>query len=131
MSSSEAAQADHPYLTGVTPACQVKPDITPEQFGRALATGDAYTSTSPSQIRRPLARCCPGGRGIGARHRNLLARPHSTKFARAAPPARASLRPYEQANTGMLTLDHRRTIGDGKKHRLGRIVNPARLLRSL
>ena len=129
-----------PYLAGVYAlVCQVKPDITPEQFwAKALATGDVidvvdqpFSDPQGLLAKRVTQEVDASVRDI--RRRAGAASPDQ-EFARAytAHTGLARDRMAEAQYRAWLTeLTAARTIGDGKKHKLGKIINPARLIKGL
>jgi hypothetical protein len=129
-----------PYLAGVYAlACQVKPDITPEQFwAKAFATGDVIDVVDqPSPD--PKGLLAQGvARDVEASVRDIKHRAGAMsldeEFARAytALTGLPRERMTEAQYLAWLTkLTAARTIGDGKRHKLGTIINPSRLIESL
>ena len=129
-----------PYLAGLYAlACQVKPSVTPEEFWlKAAETGDTITVTgrrSPDPggaLAREVTRSVEKrihdikagahGRALEA----LFAADYRTREGEAR--ARMSEAEFRQwlTHSGLV-----RRVGDGKRHRIGPTVNPARLMESL
>jgi len=129
-----------PYVAGLYAlSCQVKPDITPAQFwAKALETGDVVDVTdqqSPDpdgttaksiadQVERIVANLKEHAKGddLEGRFGTVYGQLTGVKRERMSEPE------FRVWMTEMLTVT---TIGDGRKHQLGKIANPGRLIGSL
>lgn len=129
-----------PYLAGLYAlACQVKPEVTPEQFwAKAMETGDVIEMKDvplPDPAGEMAKR---NAQQVETWVRNMTQRgtkeSQEKSFGRMCSQMTGVTREtmteaeFRTATTQWLTAT---TIGDGKVHRLGRIVNPARLMETL
>jgi hypothetical protein len=129
-----------PYIAGLYAlACQVKPDITPEEFwAKAAETGDTIEVTS-TVIEDPKGEIA---KQFAARTDEMIADLKRKKQGAELERVFGQIYSDREGETRErmseadfrawhLRSNLRRRLGDGEKHQLGSIVNPARLIDSL
>lgn len=129
-----------PYLAGLYAlACQVHPEVTPEEFwARALETGDVIEVTDQrlpdpdGAIGKRIAQQVEGS--VASLKRQAEGEELERRFAgfysmfTGATREKMTEAEFRAWYADTLTI---MSLGDEKKHQLGKIVNPARLMESL
>ncbi len=129
-----------PYLAGLYAlACQVKPEVTPEEFWRkAIETGDVVevqTTRLPDPEARVAKEAASQADAALARSKQAAQGKDVDVYLAELYTKRTGLRKdrMSEAEFRAWVIDLMTTwqLGDGKRHKLGNIANPARLMGAL